>query len=559
MDAAPRVDLVLLWHMHQPEYRDLASGEFRMPWAYLHAIKDYSDMAWHLEQHPGMRAVVNFTPVLLDQLADYADQFATGELRDPLLRLLARPARRPLTEAERAFIQRHCSGTGHERMVGPFAAYKELLELFSALAARGAEVPRYLSDQYYDDLLTWHHLAWLGETVRRSSPLATRLMSAGARFTDADRAELFGLVGEVTGAILDRYRKLAAAGTIELATTPDRHPLAPLLVSLRSAREAEPDLHLPLSPEYPGGRERVSAQLRAAIASYRERFGQAPVGLWPAEGALSTAFLELLEPGAWQWVASSELVLMNSLRCGGQPVAPGAAYRPYRLEAVPGGPSLFFRDDRLSDLVGFEYASWNSHDAVANFIARLEAIGAAAPAGETPVVSVVLDGENCWEHYDYNGYYFLEELYRALESHPWIRPATFRACAADREAAPLRRLLAGSWVGGDFATWIGSPDKNRGWDLLCAAKQSFDLVMASGRLDEARRRAALRQLAACEGSDWFWWLSGHNRPLTVANFDELFRAHLANLYRLLDLPPPASLAQSLSHPVPSQKGLKEPA
>jgi alpha-amylase/alpha-mannosidase (GH57 family) len=187
MSAAPRLDLALLWHMHQPEYRDLASGEFRMPWAYLHAIKDYADMAWHLEQHPGMRAVVNFTPVLLDQLADYADQFATGNLRDPLLRLLARSGERPLSEAERAFILRHCSGTGHERMVRPLAAYKELRDLPAALEARGAEAVRYLSDQFYDDLVTWHHLAWTGETVRRSSPLVTRLMSAGARFTPADR------------------------------------------------------------------------------------------------------------------------------------------------------------------------------------------------------------------------------------------------------------------------------------------------------------------------------------------------------------------------------------
>ena len=95
------LDLVLVWHMHQPDYRDHASGEFREPWVYLHALKDYSDMAWHLECHEAMRAVVNFTPVLLDQLEDYARQFSTGRLTDPLLALLARRESAPLTDAER--------------------------------------------------------------------------------------------------------------------------------------------------------------------------------------------------------------------------------------------------------------------------------------------------------------------------------------------------------------------------------------------------------------------------------------------------------------------------
>ena len=101
MSSRRAVDLVLLWHMHQPDFRDCVTGEFRLPWVYLHAVKDYSDMAAHLERHPGVRAVVNFVPVLVDQLEDYADQFATGRLRDPLLSLLARPDLHQVTPEER--------------------------------------------------------------------------------------------------------------------------------------------------------------------------------------------------------------------------------------------------------------------------------------------------------------------------------------------------------------------------------------------------------------------------------------------------------------------------
>ena len=57
MNSHP-LDFVLVWHLHQPDYRDHARGEVGLPWVYLHAIKDYTDMAWHLEHHPGMRAVV---------------------------------------------------------------------------------------------------------------------------------------------------------------------------------------------------------------------------------------------------------------------------------------------------------------------------------------------------------------------------------------------------------------------------------------------------------------------------------------------------------------------
>ena len=62
MSGDPRLRIVFLWHMHQPQYRDLISGEYRLPWTYLHAMKDYVDMAGHLESVPGARAGINFGP-----------------------------------------------------------------------------------------------------------------------------------------------------------------------------------------------------------------------------------------------------------------------------------------------------------------------------------------------------------------------------------------------------------------------------------------------------------------------------------------------------------------
>ena len=222
-------------------------------------------------------------------------------------------------------------------------------------------------------------------------------------------------------------------------------------------------------------------------------------------------------------------------------------HQPYRFAAGARALSVFFRDDRLSDLIGFEYARWNSHDAAANLIAELEGIETAA-SDESPVVGIMLDGENCWERYAYNGYYFLTALYGALQAHPRIRTATCSQCLASLAAPPpaLERVTAGSWVQGDLRTWIGAPEKNRAWDLLCSAKQTFDVVIASGRLDAAQTAAAFRQLGACEASDAFWWLGSANGQATLAAFDALFRRQLARLYRLLNLPVPAALSQPIT-------------
>jgi len=213
------------------------------------------------------------------------------------------------------------------------------------------------------------------------------------------------------------------------------------------------------------------------------------------------------------------------------------------------GLTCFFRDDRLSDRIGFEYKNWNGRDAAANFIGELTAIAAKAEPGERPLVSVILDGENAWEWYPYNGYYFLEALYESLDAHAEIRTTTYHDWldAHNRPDGPtaaigeLAALTAGSWVHGDLSTWIGSPEKNRAWDLLAAAKQCFDLVAASGRLDVARQRAAFEQLAICEASDWFWWLGDYNPIEAVASFDRLFRENLERLYVSLGLPAPAEL------------------
>jgi alpha-amylase/alpha-mannosidase (GH57 family) len=541
--SAP-LDLVLLWHMHQPDYRDPATGEFLFPWVYLHAIKDYSDMAWHLEQHPGVRVTVNLVPVLLDQIEDYQRQFDRSELRDPLLRLLVHPDPERMDDAERTLVLDSCFRNNHARMIEPFPAYRCLHRIYQQCEAGGQAGRSYLSGQYLSDLLTWYHLAWTGESIRREHALVVQLMTKGSGYSLAERQALLALIAAIVRGIVPRYRALAASGRIELTTTPHHHPLAPLLLDLASARESEPGARLPQELSYPGGRTRVAAHIGSAVASHGVRFDSLPKGVWPAEGALSKPLVEMLSAAGCAWAASSQAVLANSLRALGRPTDDKNRflYRAYECNGV----MLLFRDDRLSDLIGFEYASWHGKDASGHFIAELETIARQAQDGDVPLVSVMLDGENAWEYYPYNGYFFLQDLYAALESHASIRTWLPSQCL-ERKRDALAGIVAGSWVYGTFSTWIGSPDKNRAWDLLCAAKRSFDLVSASGRLTGSALAAAERRLAVCEASDWFWWFGDYNPAHAVASFDRLFRRNLIELYRMLDLQSPSELSQPISH------------
>lgn len=567
-----QLKLVFLWHMHQPDYRDhgdgmiktdtpgtlspqqtgsagdTAASEFMLPWVYLHAMKDYSDMAAHLERYPEIRCVVNFVPVLLEQIEDYVQQFASRQFRDPLLRLLATPDLDQITATDRQLLMNTCFRSNHVTMLAPFPRYQHLHSLYLDLCRESEATLAYLSGAYFSDLVTWYHLAWTGEAERRRNPLIAALISKGEGYDAADRQHLLASIGELISGLIPRWRTLALRGQVELSTTPQTHPLAPLLLDFHAARESLPDAPLPAASTYPGGRNRVMAQIDDGRASHASHFGTPPVGMWPAEGAISEPFVQLLASSGCRWIASGEQVLKHSLAASGIQAATNATYHPWRLEKAP-GLTLFFRDERLSDLIGFDYAKWHGRDAARHLIAQLDAILDATPTDEEPIVSIILDGENAWEHYPYNGYYFFDDLYDLLTRHPRIRTTTYAELLAQAPlipALPLPRLVAGSWVYGTLSTWIGDKQKNHAWDLLCAAKQSYDLVLASGRLSPEKSALAIRQLAVCESSDWFWWFGDYNPAASVASFDQLFRHNLTRLYHLLQLEPPAQLAISIS-------------
>ncbi|KPV40074.1 glycoside hydrolase [Thiohalorhabdus denitrificans] len=544
--------VVLCWHMHQPQYLDPESGSYQLPWTYLHAIKDYVDMAAHLEAVPGARAVVNFAPILLEQLAGYAEQIRAhlregAPIHDPLLAALDSPVP-PAGSEERLGLIRDCTRANRENLVERFPAFRRLVDMAEWLE-EDPEALLYIDDQFIADLLTWYHLAWMGETVRREDPRIRGLQEKAAGFTVEDRRHLLSIIGELIESVPERYRRLAKNGQVELSVTPYAHPIVPLLLDFQSAREALPDSPLPEKDGYPGGSERARWHLREGIETFRRHFGLTPEGCWPSEGAVSAGTLRLLGELGFAWAATGEGVLGHSLgeaygKYGADP-ATNLCY-PYRIQQSE--TACFFRDDELSDLIGFQYSDWHADDAVEDLIYRLEGIAEATADHPEPLVPIILDGENAWEHYPENGYYFLSGLYSRLAEHPGIQLTTFRgALDGGVRANRLDRLVAGSWVYGTLSTWIGDKDKNRGWEMLVEAKEAYDRCVAEGRLDGDAVREATQQLATCEGSDWFWWFGDYNPAEVVRDFERLFRLHLSRLYRRLGETPPEYLAHSFAH------------
>ena len=548
-----KMNLVILWHMHQPYYREGLAGPYQLPWVYLHAIKDYDDMAAHLEDHPGMRVVVNFAPVLLEQLEDYADRIgawlARGEpMPDPLLNLLAGVEPVPAEAGARRQLVAACSRANGRHMIDPYPHYQALLAPFRAA---GDEDDRevlleYLDEQYFLDLLTWYHLAWTSHRLKQTD-LVQRLMEKGRRFGADDRRALLALFRDTIAGLIPRYRTLAERGQVELSMSPWGHPIVPLLNDFNNMREAQPDAPMPEHPGYPGGVTRSRWHLREGLATFERCFGFKPAGVWLSEGAVSDDALALLDELGIRWTASGEAVWHHSCltsACDPEEMAcRRALFMPYRLNEL--GTRIHFRDDGLSDLIGFEYSKWHADDAVADFIGHLERIAdSLGDDAHRHVVSVILDGENAWEYYPANGHYFLDALYAKLADHPRIRPTTFADLDDVREER-LSHLVPGSWVYGSFSTWIGSPDKNRAWDLLVEAKQTYDRRI--DRLAAAAREEASRLLGVCEGSDWFWWFGDYNPAESVNDFDRLFRLQLRTLYQLLGATPPPALDTPISH------------
>jgi alpha-amylase/alpha-mannosidase (GH57 family) len=534
--------VALLWHMHQPFYQDLVTGEHILPWVRLHALKDYWGMVALLREFPGVRVTFNLVPSMLVQL----EAFARGEARDPHLEIGLKEAVR-LTEDERAFCIEHFFHAHQPRMIDPYPRYAELLARRGAngggLSAR-AQAAQFSTDDLRD-LQVWHKLVWIDPLYLDSDDRVRSLIAKGSGFTEEDKQTLRSVELELLRSVVPEYREAAARGQVELSTSPFYHPILPLLCDTNVYLRTHPASRMPRERfRHP---EDAAEQLTRAVALHERLFGGRPAGLWPSEGSVSDDMVPLVAAAGFQWMATDEEILARTLgqgftRDGGGTVGqPDLLYRPYSVGAAGQSVACGFRDHAISDLIGFAYASWSPDHAAGSFVDRLVEAGArysARTGGKDATIFVILDGENAWEHYEGQGRPFLRALYGRLAGHPQLHTVTMaEACAGASERLPS--IFPGSWIHGDFYIWIGHEDDHRAWSQLADARRALDSV-PPGRAPEALAQAREEMLIA-EGSDWFWWYGDDHSSEHDLEFDELFRRHVRNVYRALDLAIPEEL------------------
>jgi alpha-amylase/alpha-mannosidase (GH57 family) len=547
------LSVILMWHMHQPQYKDPSSNEYILPWTYLHAVKDYYDMAAIVDEVDGARAVFNFVPSLLEQLEDYA----AGTAIDPFL-IHGKMDPSEMGEKERLFVISNFFAANRQRLIDPNCRYAELFKLAGDSSADdSARLLRQFRDQELLDLQLCFFLAWTGEAARRRYPKLQALVAKGRGYTIQDKEILFDTHRMILNEIIPLYKKLHFEGKVELTVTPYFHPIMPLLCDTKTASVAMPRVHLPeLHLRCP---EDARSQILSGIACFERVFGFRPAGSWPSEGSVSDQVLSIMADSGVAWAATDEGILSASI--GGLGIGREALYHPYVFNNGGKEIALFFRDHTLSDLVGFTYSQWEEQKAVADFISRLRHIASSQP--EATVVPVILDGENAWEYYPDNGYHFLKGLYEALSATDEIHCATCSEILAKSEARRIHHIHPGSWINSNYGIWIGHPEENRAWELIAKARDAAVSaspqvagLLAGGvadleAIEDKTAAGVCRDLFAAQGSDWFWWYGDDHFTSHSDQFDLLFRRHLMNIYRSLGLDIPAELYEPIKKKSPA--------
>jgi alpha-amylase/alpha-mannosidase (GH57 family) len=540
----PQTYLMLLWHMHQPFYKDLAEDVYTMPWTRMHSLKDYYGMVAVMRDFPSVHATFNMVPSLVWQIEDYA--------RDTAHELAYRVAFKPvtaLTKADRQALLASAFQINFDNLLSRYPRFRELWDkahksdLESAIKA--------FTPQDILDLQVLSQVSWFDEIFLAADPELVRLVKQGRGFTENDKLIVRKKEIEIFNVTLEEYRKAAERGQIEISTSPFYHPILPLLCDTAIAQESHPGVKLPRHRFRHADDAR--AQLQASLAFHERVFGSPPRGLWPSEGSVSDEVLGLAAELGFTWAATDEGVLGRSRQMGfyrrGDGTLQGGEelYRPHSLSVGGKSISLFFRDHQLSDLIGFVYSRMDPHAAAADLHQRIKAAGRST--GQRPaVVSVILDGENAWEYYPGNGREFLRAFYGRVAADPELQAVTATEALKVTEQGALSHIVPGSWINANYDVWIGADEDNRAWDLLAEARNFYAEHANNPKVSSENRRLAEQELWVAEGSDWCWWYGPEHSTANDEEFDLLYRKHLSNIYRLLGGSPTDELAVPIKRP-----------
>lgn len=535
----PGFYLNLMWHQHQPFYPKDANGVYTRPWVRVHATKDYYDMAALVSEYPNVHVTFNLTPVLLLQLEDLSNG------AKDTYQVVAEVPADELSPEQKTFLVDRFFDT-NSKIIDRFPRYRELAEMRSA--ADG------WTDQDFRDLQVLFNLAWTDPSFLGQQPLAA-LVEKGHGYSEEDKALLFAEHLRIIQEVIPLHARLWNEGSIEVTTTPLAHPILPLIADTNLASVGDPTAILPeiRFQEIVDADQHVIRGLDTA----ERLLGRRPTGMWPGEGSIAQLVMSLFSKNGVKWVASGEETLAASLGIGSFTrnasdvvVEADQLYRPYQAVLRRNDPvPVFFRDGLLSDLVGFEYSGMSGAAAADDFMRRLRSIKDELQAGDSAqnqqpyVVSVILDGENAWEHYDNDGIEFLEALYQNLNDADWvgtITPSEYLERFGEPES--LEEVWPGAWFQANFATWIGETEEAEAWDYLARVRADYEDAERQDVFTEMQLAAAFEKMLFAEGSDWFWWYGSDQDSGNDSYFDSAFRELLGQVYDALGIPRPSFLS-----------------
>lgn len=477
-----------LWfHMHQPSYKIPDSDLLYLPWVRRHMLNGYY-MIPKLLMDSEANININFSGILLKQMNLYEE----SKVKD-VYQLYEEKEAAYLSEAEKNFII--------EKFLIPSPIKSKRLNYLIEKKQKG--------DWFETQEILDTQVLFMLSAFALPEKEIQDLRKKEKFFSENDKKFIQEEQEKIIRSVIPMYKKLVDSNKIEITLSPYFHPILPLLIDKSSAKESKNDVILPNNVFiFP---EDAEAQINTSIQLFEKTFGIRPVGLWPSEGSVSNATIDMIKNLGFEWIGTDELILRKTQETIDKQ---SGVYQVRNLR-------VFFRDHSLSDKIAFVYNKMTPQMAVQDLLDKQK------ENLDRPKV-IILDGENPWMFYPDNGVPFLKELFKKLNP---TNSLFGKNCYSKENITSIK---PGSWINGYLDTWIGDKETNMAWSYLAEARTIL-----------GNNEKSMNDILTAEGSDSFWWYSNFHKNEVDYSFDYLFRLRLINAYKNAN----ASVPKYLSYPI----------
>lgn len=543
MSVGKKLSIAFYWHMHQPVYQLNAESDYLMPWVRLHGVKDYLDMVLMLNNFKELKLNFNIVPALLDAFIDYGEK----GYHDIHSRLTVADVSE-FSNDDKEFILNNFFDANYTSMIYHHEPYSKLYQ--KRCSSENSSINDF-SNQEYADIMAWFNLSWIDPIYKHMFPELQKILDKGSNYTLEDRVEIIEIHRKIIRMIIPVYKEFLEKGRIEVTTSPYYHPLLPILLDVKSSQENLSTIDSTLVDLDMA--EDAKIQTKFALDRIEEVLGKRPKGIWPSEQSVSAEELELFKELGIQWTISDEGILTNSINFEfvrdfkGHLEDPYHLMKSYKYKTKNSNIQVIFRDSVIPNLISFEYANHEPKIAAADLYDRIKVIQNKLQSSpdKCHLLTIAMDGENCWENYLEDGHDFLSEIYSMIEEDESLETVLISEYL-DKEKyhKPLETIYAGSWINKNFQLWIGEPVKNLAWNYLKQVKDDLSKFIKENP-ENMNVQFAHKELMIAQGSDWFWWYGEPNDSGQDHIFDYLFREHLKNVYRYMGQKIPNHLESAL--------------